>query len=77
MKIQDKQITLRCLFCQLPLEAPGDAEFSSGDLITCNQCGEDNDFTSVLEVAKEEGISEISKEVEKQLEKEFKNLFKK
>lgn len=77
MKISDIPITLRCLFCQSPLEAPEETEFSPGDLITCNRCGEENEFASVLEVAKEEGIDEMTKEVKKQLEREFKGLFKK
>ncbi len=70
-------VALKCLFCQSPIEAPEDSEFSSGDFIKCHACGEENDFDSVIEVAKEEGISEVTVEVQNQLAKTLKRLFKK
>ena len=41
------------------------------------KCGEDNDYDSVLEVAKEEGMEKMKGAVQDQLEKDFKGLFKK
>jgi hypothetical protein len=34
------------------------------DMIGCNESGESSDYDSVIEVAKEKGIAEISKEVQ-------------
>ncbi|HDM8429155.1 TPA: hypothetical protein U5E40_004384 [Yersinia enterocolitica] len=65
-------ISLRCLFCQSALEGPEDAEYQSGDLIKCAACGEKNDFDSVMEVAKEEGLELAKSHVDKML----KGLFK-
>lgn len=76
MNIPDRSIALKCLFCHSELKGPEDANYSSGDLIKCQECGEENDFDSVVEVAKETGIAEVKKEVEDQLAKAFKGLFK-
>lgn len=76
MKISDRTITLKCLFCQAELVGSAGKEYLSGDLVKCASCGEENDFDSVLEVAKEVGMKEVAKEVEGQLAKQFKNLFK-
>ena len=76
MDIPDFNVTLLCLFCRAPLQGPEDAEYSSGDLIKCTKCNEENDYDSVLEVAKEKGISEVTKAVEDQLNKTIKKLFK-
>jgi len=73
----ERKITLVCLFCGSPLQGAEDAEYASGDMIKCNECGEFNDYDSVIEVAKEKGIAEISEEVQRQLKREFGNLFKK
>ncbi|AJJ54678.1 hypothetical protein BZ17_648 [Yersinia pseudotuberculosis IP 32953] len=50
------KVSLHCLFCKSELKGPGDAKFQSGDLIECIACGEQNDFESVMAVAKEEGL---------------------
>ena len=73
----ERKITLVCLFCGSPLQGPEDAEYASGDMIKCNECGEFNDYDSVIEVAKEKGIGEMSEEVQRQLKRKFGNLFKK
>jgi hypothetical protein len=70
------KITLLCLFCGAPLEGPDDAEYSSGDLIKCNKCEELNDYDSVIEVAKEKGIKQMSEHVENHLKKELGKFFK-
>jgi len=76
VNIPDRSIALKCLFCHSELKSPEDANFSSGDLIKCQECGEENDFDSVIEVAKETGIAEVKKDVEAQLNKAFKGLLK-
>ena len=70
------QITLLCLFCGAPLEGSEDAEYASGDMIKCNKCEELNDYDSVIEVAKEKGIKQLSADVEEHIKKEFGKLFK-
>ena len=77
MDIPDFEVNLKCLFCGEVLEGPEDAEYQSGDLIKCKKCGEENDYDSVLEVAKEEGVEQVKEMVEEQLQKQFKGLFKK
>lgn len=77
MDIPKFTVNLKCLFCASALEGPDDAEYHSGDLIKCTKCGEDNDYDSVLEVAKEEGMEKMKSAVHEQLQKEFKGLFKK
>jgi hypothetical protein len=69
-------VPMICLFCGLPLQGPEDAEYSSGDLIECTECGEHNDYDSVLQVAKEKGMEHIKKAFEEQIHREFKDLFK-
>lgn len=70
------QITLLCLFCGAPLEGPEDAEYASGDMIKCNNCEELNDYDSVIEVAKEKGIEQLSADVEEHFKKELGKIFK-
>lgn len=73
---EEIQITLLCLFCGSSLEGPDDAEYSSGDLVTCSKCGEQNDYDSVLEVAKEKGIEQIEDAVKNHFKNEFKDFLK-
>lgn len=77
MDIPDLTVSLKCLFCGETLQGPEDAEYQSSDLIKCAKCGEENDYDSVLEVAKEEGVSQVKEIVEDELQKQFKGLFKK
>jgi transcription elongation factor Elf1 len=69
---------LKCLFCGSPLVKQEGVEFNSGDLIKCNKCGESNDYDSVLEVAKEEGLASMKDVLYEQLQiqSKFKDLFK-
>ena len=69
-------ITLLCVFCNAPLEDEEGKEYHSGDLIKCQQCGEENDYDSVLEIAKEKGMAEIEEDVTKELMKALKGLGK-
>lgn len=75
MDIEPIHITLVCLFCGADLQSTEDTKFLSGDLIQCRQCGERNDYDSLIEAAKEKGISEINGEVEKQLDRKLKSIF--
>lgn len=77
MDIPEIKVTLACLFCGATLQGPEDAKYSSGDLIKCAQCSEQNDYDSVMEVAKEKGMKQLKEAVEDQLRNEFKGLFKK
>ena len=76
MQIPEFTVSLKCLFCGSVLEGPEDVEYVSGDMIKCTKCGEDNDYDSVLEVAKEVGIEKMKGVVQEQLETELKKLFK-
>ena len=64
-------ITLLCVFCDAPLQDEG-KEYQAGDLIKCSSCGEDNDYKSIFEIAKEKGIENIKNESLKELKKAFK-----
>lgn len=70
------EISVLCLFCQVPLQAEEISKFQSGDLIKCESCGKQNDYDSVIEVAKERGIDRVKSQVEDELKKTIKNLFK-
>lgn len=76
MKDFDFTITARYLFCGVPPQGPEDAEYSSGDLIECLECGEGNDFDSVVAVAAEKGIEEVKNTVDGELAESPKGLFR-
>lgn len=65
-------ITLLCVFCDTPLQGEDDKEYQSGDLIKCNECGEENDYDSVFEIAKKKGIELVQEEALKTLNQAFK-----
>jgi hypothetical protein len=75
MDIEPFSVPLVCLFCGRELQAVEDAEFQSGDLIKCQACEEENDYDSLIEVAKGKGIAEVKGKVEDHLKKELGNLF--
>lgn len=76
MNIPEIMVNLKCLFCSSPIEKSKDLKLISGDFFQCSKCGEYNDYTSLLDVAKEEA-REIAKSSAKDLlKKEFKRLFK-
>ncbi|EKO3929276.1 hypothetical protein [Vibrio metschnikovii] len=70
-------VELKCLFCDCPLEGDPDQEFSSGDLIKCQNCNELNDYDSLLDVAAEEGLTIVQAHLDDHLKKTFGKLFKK
>lgn len=67
------RIAAKCLFCDAALTGPENSTFESGDLITCPECGEGNDFDSVVEVAKEKSLG-IAKKL---LNDKIKSILKK
>ena len=69
-------IELKCLFCDTTLKTEVEQEYQSGDMIKCSECGELNDYDSVLDVAKEKGVELVKDELEKELKSKLKNLFK-
>ena len=77
MDIPEFTVTLKCLFCGSALKGPDGTEHHSGDLIKCVNCGEGNDYDSVLDVGKEEGMARMKDVVQEQLQKHFNGLFKK
>ncbi|MGF1713136.1 hypothetical protein L4C37_21570 [Vibrio kagoshimensis] len=70
-------VELKCLFCDCPLEGESDQEFSSGDLIKCQNCNELNDYDALLDVAAEEGLTIVQAHLDDHLKKTFGKLFKK
>jgi phage FluMu protein Com len=69
-------VEVKCLFCDTTLKTVDGQEYQSGDMIKCSECGEFNDYDSVLDVAKEQGLELVKGELEKELKSKFKNLFK-
>jgi len=69
--IENFTITLTCLFCDAALIKKDNEEFNSDDLIKCQNCGEDNDYESVYEIAKQQGIEQVKNEVLSELKKSF------
>ena len=70
--MENKQFTisLKCLFCDCELQGDTEKEFSSGDLLECQECGELNDYNALIDVAADEG-KELA---EKHLTREVKVL---
>ncbi len=67
-------VELTCLFCNSVLSGDLDLEFKSGDLIKCQSCGQENDYDSLLEVAKEKAIDMAKQEIESSLKDIFKGF---
>jgi len=65
-------IKLKCFFCDSELEGDNEKEYFSGDMIECQECGEFNDYDSLIEVAKEEGKTLAVDYINKELLKAFK-----
>ena len=70
-------IQLKCLFCDCPLEDDKSHEFSSGDMLKCQNCNELNDYDALIVVAKEEGTEIATEYAKAEIEKAFKDVFKK
>ncbi|MFA5215132.1 hypothetical protein [Sulfuricurvum sp.] len=66
-------VSLTCLFCDVGLEGDTCVEYKSGDLIKCQNCDAENDYGSLIEIAKSKGIEKVKLDIENEL----KNIFKK
>lgn len=77
MKDKSFTVNLKCLFCDCPLEGDTSKEYSSGDMIKCQNCEELNDYDALIDVAADEGKSIVADyakdEISKMLKKAFKN----
>lgn len=76
--MEDKEfhITLKCLFCGCDLKGDTEKKFQSGDLLKCQECGELNDYDSLMEVAVEEGKASVADYANKEIAKMLKGIFK-
>jgi hypothetical protein len=76
--MEDKTFTvsLKCIFCDCPLEGDTNKEYSSGDMLKCQNCEELNDYDALMDVAADEGESLVTNyansEIDKMLKKHFK-----
>lgn len=65
-------ISLTCLFCDIVLEGNTDIEYKDGDFIKCQNCGMENEYSSLMKIVEEKAVEVAKNEVEQLL----KNLFK-
>ncbi|WP_444935332.1 hypothetical protein ACJJIW_12425 [Microbulbifer sp. JMSA004] len=70
---KNQTIEVVCLFCDATLKVEEGKEYQSGDMIKCSECGDFNDYDSVLDIAKEKGFELAKKELEKELKLKFKH----
>ena len=75
--MMEEQIKMYCFFCKSEqFELPDESyQPSNGEMIKCANCGKLNDYTSMLEVAKEKAMQIATEEAEKMV-KEFSKKFK-
>lgn len=66
-------VSLTCLFCDSVLEGDTNIEYKSGDLITCQNCGAENDYDSLTEIATKNAMEKVQADIESELQ----NIFKK
>lgn len=76
--MEDKEfhITLKCLFCGCDLKDETEKKLQSGDMLKCQECGELNDYDSLMEVAVEEGKAAVADYANKEIAKMLKGIFK-
>lgn len=77
--MNDKSFTIeiKCLFCDCVLEGDSNKEYSSGDMLKCQNCHELNDYDALMDVSAEEGEVLVAEYAKKEIEKTLGNLFKK
>ncbi|WP_199103898.1 hypothetical protein [Aquitalea sp. ASV11] len=76
MEDKNLHISLKCLFCGCDLKGDSKKEVQSGDMLKCQECGENNDYDSVVAVAIEEGNASIADYANQEIEKMLKGIFK-
>jgi hypothetical protein len=76
--VENKQfkVSLKCLFCDCELQGNTEKEFSSGDMLECQECGELNDYDALIDVAADEGKEIAAKYAKEEIEKMLKKAFK-
>ena len=72
--MENKQFTipLICLFCDCELQGSAEKEFSSGDMLECQECGELNDYDTLIDVAADEGKELVKKYAKEEIGKMLK-----
>ncbi|KAF7765531.1 hypothetical protein PUND_a1227 [Pseudoalteromonas undina] len=76
MENKQFEISLKCLFCDCELQGDTEKEYSSGDMLECQECGELNDYDALIDVAADEGREVAAKYVNEEIEKMLKKAFK-
>lgn len=76
MENKEFHITLKCLFCGCNLKGDTDKKYESGDMLKCQECGEPNDYDSLIEVAVEEGKTSAVDYAKEEMSKILKGIFK-
>jgi hypothetical protein len=76
--VENKQfkVSLKCLFCDCELQGNTEKEFSSGDMLECQECGELNDYDALIDVAVDEGKEIAAKYAKEEIQKMLKKAFK-
>jgi hypothetical protein len=76
--VENKQfkVSLKCLFCDCELQGNTEKEFSSGDMLECQECGELNDYDALIDVAADERKEIAAKYAKEEIEKMLKKAFK-
>ncbi len=76
--MEDKKfyIALKCLFCECDLKGDTEKTYQSGDMLKCQECGELNDYDSLIDVAVEEGKATAADYAKEEIEKMLKGIFK-
>lgn len=77
MKDKSFTVELKCLFCDCPLEGDTEKEYSSGDMLQCQNCDELNDYDALIDVAADEGKAIVADYAKSEIEKMLKKAFKK
>lgn len=70
------EISLKCLFCDCELQGDTENEFSSGDMLECQECGELSDYDALIDAAADEGKEIAAKYAKEEIEKMLKKAIK-
>lgn len=67
-------VSLTCLFCDSVLEGDTSIEYKSGDIITCQNCGAENDYDSLIVIATTNAMEKVQADIESELQSIFKKF---
>lgn len=72
------KITMKCIFCKsTQFDVPYEGyEPKSGEQIKCANCGQSNDYDSLVKLARNEGVEIARDFAENELKKMLKRVFK-